>query len=88
MRWGHMTSEDIRKLYWNEPFAPFQLVLKGGREILVAKREYISIAVTGDRLAFASKIEDFEIIEMTDVAGVRLFGPPSQSVLTPQNGAA
>jgi hypothetical protein len=54
----------------------------------VAKREHLSIAVTGDRLAIAPKIEDFEIIELTDVTGVRLFGPPIPSAQTSRNGAA
>jgi hypothetical protein len=83
-----MTAEDIRKLYWSEPFEPFQLVLKGGRELLVAKREHLSIAVTGDRLAIAPKIEDFEIVELTEVTGVRLFGPPIPSTQSSRNGAA
>lgn len=83
-----MTADDVRKLYWAEPFEPFQLVLKSGREILVAKREFLSIAVTGDRIAFAQKIEDFEIIDLVDVAGVRLFGPPTSMLPAAQQGAA
>jgi hypothetical protein len=83
-----MTTEDVRKLYWTEPFEPFQLVLNGGREILVSKREHLSIAVTGDRIAIAPKIEEFEIVDLMDVTGVRLFGPPVPGAPTSRNGAA
>lgn len=73
-----MTAEDIRKLYWAEPFQPFEVVLKGGREIVVAKREHLSIAVTGDRIAVAPKIEDLEIIDLAEVDRVRTLVPNSQ----------
>jgi hypothetical protein len=75
-----MTADDVRKLYWAEPFIPFQLVLRDGREILVAKREYLSIATTGDRIAIAPRIEDLEIIDLSDVTGIRTFGPPVTSI--------
>jgi hypothetical protein len=79
-----MTVDDVRKLYWAEPFEPFQLVLKDGREFLVAKREYLAISPTGDRIVVAPKIEDFELIDLSDVTGYRVFGPP----VAPASGAA
>jgi hypothetical protein len=80
-----MTAEDVRKLYWAEPFLPFQLVLGDGREILVSKRQHLTISATGDRITVCPRIEDFEIIDLAGVKGVRTFGPPEP---TPANGAA
>ncbi len=81
-----MTTEDVRTLYWTEPFQPFQLVLKDGREILVGSRNHITIAVKGERITVCPRIEDFEIIDLPDVTGVRLLGPLQTGVPTP--GAA
>ena len=78
-----MTADDVRRLYWAEPFSPFGLVLADGREILVARRDHLSIATTGDRIAVAPRIEDLEIIDLSDVTGVRLFGPPVAGVPSP-----
>ena len=71
-----MTTDDVRRLYWAEPFQPFQLVLKDGREVLVARREHLSIAPVGDRITVFPRIEDFDIIDLADVTGVRTIGPP------------
>jgi hypothetical protein len=70
-----MTAEDIRKLYWADPFQPFQLVLRDGREVLVAERGHLSISPTGRRIAVAARIEEFELIDLDAVAGVRTLGP-------------
>jgi hypothetical protein len=83
-----VSADDIRSLYRADPFAPFQLVLAGGREILVAKREHLSIAVTGDRVVICPRIEDFEIVNLADVNGVRLFGAPVSSVQAANTSAA
>lgn len=80
-----MTADDVRKLYWAEPFLPFQLVLGDGREVLVARREHLTISAVGDRITVCPRIEDFEIIDLADVRGVRMFGPP---VTNPGHGAA
>lgn len=70
-----MTMDDARRLYWAEPFQPFQLVLDDGREVLVPRRDSFSLAVVGDRITVCPRIEDFEIIDLPAVKGVRLFGP-------------
>ena len=70
-----MTAEDFRALYYTEPFQPFQVILVDGREFLVAKRNHLTINPTGRRIAIAPKIEDMEIIEMTEIAGVRAATP-------------
>lgn len=75
-----MTADDVRKLYWAEPFQPFQLVLDDGREILVPRRDSLSISPANHRIIVADRIEDFEIIDLPTVKGVRLFGPPVASV--------
>jgi hypothetical protein len=78
-----MTAEDIRRLYWAEPFLPFQLVLADGREVLVARREHLSISATGDRITVCPRIEDFDIIDLSAVTGIRTFGPPVAGPLAP-----
>ncbi|HET6576128.1 MAG TPA: hypothetical protein VFG68_21175 [Fimbriiglobus sp.] len=75
-----MTAEDVRRLYWAEPFLPFQLVLDDGREVLVSRREHLTIAATGDRITVCPRLEDFEIVDLSTVKGVRMFGPPVPTV--------
>jgi hypothetical protein len=74
-----MTADEIRALYRTEPFSPFQLVLRDGREVLIARRDHLSIALTGDRIAVAPRIEDLEFIDLSEVTAVRRFGPPVPS---------
>jgi hypothetical protein len=66
-----MTAEDFRKLYYTEPFQPFHVLLHDGREFPVAERNHLTINPTGRRIAIAPRIEDLEIIEMKDIAGIR-----------------
>jgi hypothetical protein len=80
-----MTADDVRKLYWTEPFTPFQLELKGGRELLVSRREHMTIGANGDRITVCPKIEEFEIIDLADVTNVRVSGSAAENRT---NGAA
>jgi len=80
-----MTAEDVRKLYWAEPFLPFQLVLDDGRAILVSKREHLTISAVANRITVCPRIEEFEIVDLLSVKGVRTLGPPVSSSV---NGAA
>ena len=80
-----MTSDDVRKLYWSEPFLPFELILEDGREVLVAKREQLTISAIGTRITVCPRIEEFEIIDLVSVKGVRATG---QSAELSEIGAA
>lgn len=75
-----MTVGEVRKLYWAEPFQPFRLVLDDGREVLVPRRDSLSISPAGRRITVCPRIEDFELIDLPSIKGVRLFGPPAASV--------
>lgn len=66
-----MTTEDFRTLYYVKPFQPFTVLLRDGREFFVARRNHLTIDPTGHRIVIAPKIEDMEMIEITEVAGVR-----------------
>jgi hypothetical protein len=83
-----MTTEDIRKLCWADPFLPFQLILNDNREVLVAKRSHLSIAPTGNRIIVWPRMEDIEIIEVNEVKGVRTSGSTLMSTSESTNGAA
>ena len=70
-----MTADDFRKLYHAEPFEAFQVELKDGRRFLVAKRENLSISPRNNRIVVGTTMDDFEFIELNEIAGVRHFGP-------------
>lgn len=80
-----MTIDDLRKLYWTEPFEPFQLELNDGRQITVAKREWMALSPAGDTIVVAPTVLEMEIIDIPAIMGLRFFGPP---VASPANGAA
>jgi hypothetical protein len=50
-----MNADDIRKLYWAEPFVPFQLILSDGREVRVTSPGHLTISATGSPSARGSK---------------------------------
>jgi hypothetical protein len=80
-----MTADDLRKLYWAEPFEPFQLELRDGRRITVAQREWMAISPTGDSAVVAPTVLQMEFIDIPQIMGLRFF---SQSTTMPTNGAA
>lgn len=80
-----MTADDIRRLYWRDPFEPFQLELADGRRFTVAKREWMAISPTGASMVVAPTILEMEIIDIPTIVGHRVFGPP---ITMSTNGAA
>lgn len=68
-----MNEQDIRKLYFNEPFQPFQLELTDGRTFTVMKPNHITISYSGKRITYADVIENFEIIDLIEVKEFRLL---------------
>jgi hypothetical protein len=69
-----MTADDLRKLYWADPFRPFQLDLADGRQIAVVRREWMAISPTGDTAVVAPTVAEMEIIDLPAVNGIRFFG--------------
>lgn len=78
-----MMLEELRKLYWHEPFEPFHLMLNDGREIPVAERQHMALPYSGGRLAVAARIEDFELIDLPDIADIRFTGQPTTNMSMP-----
>ena len=74
-----MNAQDIRKLYFNEPFQPFQLVLTDGRTYTVGEPNHITISPLGNRITYADVIENFEIIDLIEVKEYRLLEPAAQA---------
>ncbi len=68
-----MDAQDFRRLYFHEPFQPFQVELKDGRTFTVMKPGHISISHSGTRMVFTDVIENFEIIDFVDVKEYRLL---------------
>ena len=68
-----MTADELRALYWAEPFRPFQLDLTDGRRVTVARREWLAISPTGDTAVVAPTVPEMEIIDLPAVRGVRFF---------------
>jgi hypothetical protein len=66
-----VTVENLRELHYREPFEPFQIVLKDAREFIVSERTHYAISPTGKTIAYAPLIDDFEIIDIADIAALR-----------------
>jgi len=75
-----MTADDIRKLYWAEPFVPFQLILTDGREVRVASPNHLTISAIGDRITVCPRIEEFELIDLSSVTEFRAISTPNPGV--------
>ena len=74
-----MNAQDIRRLYFNEPFQPFQLELTDGRTFTIMKPNHITISYSGNRITYADVIENFEIIDLVEVKEYRLLEAVAQA---------
>ena len=70
-----MTYEEIRRLWWNEPFQPIELELADGRTLTIQSNEHFAIAPGADRLVFADRIENFDLIDLDQIKSYRLLDP-------------
>ncbi len=75
-----MTADDIRKLYWAEPFVPFQLILTDSREVRVTSPGHLTISATGDRITVCPRIEEFDLIDLSSVTGFRALSAPTSGL--------
>lgn len=66
-----MTADDLRKLYYAEPFRPFVLELPDGRNLTVHKREWMAISPVNTQASIAPTILEFELVDLPTEAVVR-----------------
>ena len=74
-----MDAQDIRKLYYSEPFQPFQIESTDGRTFAVGEPNHITISPLGNRITYADVIEDFEIIDLVEVKEYRILEAAAQA---------
>jgi hypothetical protein len=70
-----MTREEIRKLWWNEPFRPIHLELTDGRTLTIQSNEHFSINPVTGRIAYADRIENFDLIDLEQIKSYHLLAP-------------
>jgi hypothetical protein len=64
-----MSVDDIRQLYWAEPFQPFVLQMADGRNLLVSRREHLAFGPTGSATVCSSEVA-FDFVKLSEVANV------------------
>ena len=80
-----MTADDLRKLYWTDPFRPFVLELADGRRLDVREREWMAISPANNQAVVAPTILEMEFIDFPAEATVRFT---DDAVPAAANGAA
>jgi hypothetical protein len=65
-----MEAETIRNLRSAEPFKPFRLIMRDGRDLPVERAAYLAISPTGRAVAYAREIGGFEFLSLADIADV------------------
>jgi hypothetical protein len=66
-----LTIDDVRKLYWTEPFQPFKVCLDDGREVVVSERLHIALDPTGHSVALALPDETIDIVDVERITGLK-----------------
>lgn len=75
-----MTMEQLRSFYWAEPFQPFLLKLKDGRELPVHRPEYIAMSPAG--LVVVALLDDSVVYtDLEAVQGIERLSEPAQSTV-------
>lgn len=75
-----ITTEDLRSRHYHEPFEPFRIVMRDGREFPVEDRFFFSISPLGHEIVWAPKILDLEFIQIKDIAALPLLEVPAGAV--------
>jgi hypothetical protein len=57
-----MDVEIIRKLKRSEPFKPFRLILRDGRDLPVEQASFLAVSPTGGAIAYALPRGGFEFV--------------------------
>jgi hypothetical protein len=65
------TIDDIRKLYWADPFQPFKVCLDDGRQVTVSERLQIALDPTGRRIAVALPDETIDLVDVDQITDLR-----------------
>ena len=71
-----ITVEQIRHVYEAQPFRPFTLHLADGRQISVARREFLALSPSGRTVIVYRPDESFNVVDMLLVTDLE-FKPES-----------
>ena len=66
-----LTIDDVRKLYWADPFRPFKVCLDDGREVVVSERLHIALDPTGRSIALALPDETIDLVAVQRIADLK-----------------
>ena len=83
-----MTLSRIREVKNANPFRRFNIVLAGGRRLLVDKPYYLGISTTKRFVVHSSLDGGYEVVAIERVQDVELDPPSSMTGQAPEQGAA
>ena len=66
-----MTTEQIRKLYHERPFRPFDIFLADGRRLSVPHQEFLSFSASGRTIVVSLPDDTFEIVDLLLVTSLK-----------------
>jgi hypothetical protein len=67
-----MDLDRIRNLRRAEPFVPFKLIMKDGRELAVTRVSALAVSPTGKSLAYAGPTGGIDLLDARLVASVEV----------------
>ncbi len=62
-----MNVDEIRKLRLADPFRPFRLLLRDGRDLPVERPSYLAISPKGGNVAYAGSLGGVEFVKVGDI---------------------
>ncbi|CAN5735098.1 hypothetical protein BH20VER1_BH20VER1_19570 [soil metagenome] len=70
-----MTSEQIHRLYWREPFQTFRMLLSDQRIIDVQNLDFITLSPDHRTITIYTAPEEAEVIDLAHVVSVKFREP-------------
>ena len=70
-----MTSDQIERLYWREPFQPFQVLLADQRAIEVQNLDFISLSPDLRTITVFTSPDEAEVIDLALVVSLKFREP-------------
>ncbi len=70
-----MTSEQIRHLYWREPFQAFEILLSDQRTVVVKNFDYISLSPDHRVITLYGLGDEVEVIDIALIVSVKFRDP-------------
>jgi hypothetical protein len=71
-----MTVGEVRRHYDAQPFQPFVMHLADGRNLPVARREFLAISPVGRTVLVFQPDESFDIVDLSLVTDLEVGLPP------------